>query len=303
MDLKELKLFVHLAKSLHFARTSRELHMAPSSITRMVQKMEAEVGVTLFERDNRTVSLTPAGVKYRQFAIETLEAWQSLARELDSQAETLNGRISIFCSVTASYSFLHELLDQFRARYPFIEIQLHTGDSAQTIERIMDEQEDIGIAVYPDRMPDKLAFRGIKESPLVFIAPAFPCALSTLIDHSEQHPLELAWGELPLVLSETGVARSRVDKWFAMKGVRPNIYAQVAGNEAIVSMVSLGFGVGVVPELVIENSPLSAKIRILKVLPELEPFSIGLTVLKRKLSNPVVKALWDLSQEHVGSAE
>lgn len=301
MELRELRLFVHLAKSLHFARTSREFHMTPSSVTRILQKLEAEVGVPLFNRDNRSVSLTQAGSRFRQFAIETLEAWQTLARDLEEQGDCLRGRISIFCSVTASYSFLPELLDEFRAKYPSVEIQLHTGDTALTIERILDEQEDIGIAAYPDRLPDKLVFRGIRESPLVFIAPSSSCPLLDIINTVQAHSGEcLPWDDLPLVLSESGLARSRVDRWFDKTGVKPNIYAQVAGNEAIVSMVSLGFGVGVVPKLVVENSPMSAKIQILNVLPELEPFSIGLTVLKRKLSNPVIKALWDLSQEHVG---
>jgi len=302
MDLKELRLFVNLAKTLHFARTSREFHMTPSSLTRIVQKLESEVGALLFERDNRTVALTHAGLRYRQFALETLESWQSLSHDLDEQADCLRGRISIFCSVTASYSFLHALLDEFRARYPSVEIQLHTGDTALTIERILNEQEDIGIAAYPDHLPDKLEFRGIRESPLVFIAPLSQCPLLDIInDHGSMVGESLPWDKLPLVLSESGLARNRVDRWFAKTGVKPNIYAQVTGNEAIVSMVSLGFGIGVVPQLVVENSPMSNRIQILRVLPELEPFSIGLTVLRRKLSNPVIKALWDLSQEHAGN--
>ena len=60
-------------------------------------------------------------------------------------------------------------------------------------------------------------------------------------------------------------------------------------------MVSMGFGIGVVPLLVVENSPMGHKITVLKVTPELAPFSIGLCVLERKLSNPLVEAFWDLS--------
>ena len=73
------------------------------------------------------------------------------------------------------------------------------------------------------------------------------------------------------------------------------IYAQVAGNEAIVSMVSLGFGVGLVPRLVTENSPLLDKIDFVDASPELTPFSVGLCTLRRKLTNPTIKAFWDLA--------
>ena len=75
-------------------------------------------------------------------------------------------------------------------------------------------------------------------------------------------------------------------------GVQANIYAQVAGNEAIVSMVSLGFGVGVVPQIVLDNSPLSATVQVLKVRPGLEPYDVGLFTLEKKLSSPLINAFW-----------
>ena len=62
-------------------------------------------------------------------------------------------------------------------------------------------------------------------------------------------------------------------------------------------MVGMGFGIGVVPLLVVENSPMRNKITVLEVEPELEPFSIGLCALERKLSNPLVEAFWDLSED------
>ena len=66
-----------------------------------------------------------------------------------------------------------------------------------------------------------------------------------------------------------------MDEWFEERSLAPTIYAQVAGNEAIVSMVSLGFGVGVVPRIVLDNSPLANKVQVLDVQPELEPYEVG----------------------------
>jgi len=95
-----------------------------------------------------------------------------------------------------------------------------------------------------------------------------------------------------MILSETGLARRRVDDWFRRLKIQPEIYAQVAGNEAIVSMVSLGFGVGVVPKIVLDNSPLSNKVRVLKIKPELQAYDVGLFALEKKLRNPVIEAFW-----------
>ena len=298
MDTRELQIFQHLAKSLHFAKTSAECFISPSSLTRLIQRLEDELGVRLFERDNRTVRLTEAGELFRGYAEESLYNWEQLRRLLQDQATSLTGKVSVFCSVTASYSFLRDLLDQFRTQHPGVEIQLHTGDTALTLQRILDEQEDIGIAARPDQLPGKLQFKPIGETPLVFIAPYADCPLKERLDHYLQAGSPLPWSEIPMVLSETGLARQRVNQWFRELGIKPDIYAQVTGNEAIVSMVSLGFGVGVVPELVVANSPKQARVRVLPVEPALKPFTIGICSLRRKLTNPLISAFWELAGEN-----
>ncbi len=293
-----MQIFQHLAKTLHFSVTSRECHINPSSLTRMIQRLENELGVQLFERDNRTVRLTEAGELLREYAYEALQSWEHLQRRLQQQAACLSGKVSVFCSVTASYSFLRDLLDQFRAEHPGVEIQLHTGDTALTIERVLQGQEDIGIAAHPDQLPEKLRFKPIGESPLVFIAPVADCPLKERIDAYLQQQKPLPWAQIPMILSETGLARQRVNHWFREKGIKPDIYAQVTGNEAIVSMVSLGFGIGVVPELVVENSPKQASVSILPIDPGLKPFLIGICSLRRKLGNPLIRAFWELAGDN-----
>ena len=58
MDLRDLKLFLHLAESCHFGRTARAMHVSPSTLSRQIQRLEEDVGHALFLRDNRTVTLT-----------------------------------------------------------------------------------------------------------------------------------------------------------------------------------------------------------------------------------------------------
>lgn len=291
MNQKELQLFLHLAKTLNFARTSEACHVTPSTLSRTIQRLEQEVGIELFERDNRHVVLTAAGMAFREYADETRNNWLALKERLAKGNDRLTGEISLFCSVTASYSFLYDLLSRFRECHPGIEIKLHTGDTAQTLERVLSEQEDIGIAALPEQCPPSLRVQVLATTPLVFIAP--------LVQPHFAAGLEKAgagnWDDVPMILSESGLARERVDRWFRKNRIKPNIYAQVAGNEAIVSMVSLGFGVGVVPRLVVENSPLAGKIRTLALDHDLAPFEIGLCTLQRKLANPLIRAFWSLA--------
>jgi len=288
MDMEELKLFRHLAESLHFGKTSRACHVTPAALTRTIQRIEAEVGERLFDRDNRSVRLTRAGEGLKQYAEESIERWKTLKESLASDT-ALHGDISLYCSVTAAYSILPGILSRFRTACPEVHIKLQTGDAAQGVARLRNNEVEVIIDALPDKQAHGLEFMPLTETPLVFIAPpAFP---ETVIRDGP----EIDWRKTPLIVAEQGLSRERLDRWFAAKKILPNIYAQVAGNEAIIAMVSLGCGVGVVPLLVLEKSPLQEQITVLEVFPRLAPFSLGVCTVKKNLRNPKIQAFWEIS--------
>ncbi|RDH45998.1 HTH-type transcriptional activator IlvY [Zooshikella ganghwensis] len=291
MDHHALRLFLHLANTLHFARTSQACHVSPSTLSRAIKRLEDEVGEVLFERDNRSVVLTVAGREFQAYAQQALQLWQEMQSRVHQQTMLLQGEVNLFCSVTASYSFLSELLMRFRQRYPSIEIKLRTGDAALALQKVQEGEEDLAIAAKPDQLSGNLNFKTIAHTPLQFIAPQQPGLVRDLTLQQS----EIDWRTVPMIFAEQGLSRKRLKHWFRAKGIKPNIYAHVGGHEAIVSMVNLGLGVGVVPELVVVNSPASAKIRTLTVDPPLEPFAIGVCVQAKRLQDPLIKAFWDVA--------
>ena len=192
-----------------------------------------------------------------------------------------------------SHSILVDLLNRFRPAHPGVEIRLQTGDPDHAIDRVVALEEEVAIAARPDDLPKGVEFRSIEPSPLVFIAPVeFDDEVFAALPPSSSAD----WAEVPMILAASGVARDRVDAWFRDRGVAPKMYAQVAGNEAIVSMVSLGLGVGVVPQIVLDNSTLAARVRVLDVAPALADYDLGLVTLTRHLNNPLVRAFWSLAR-------
>jgi len=291
MNFKSLQHFQTLAQTLHFGRASEVANISLSAMSRNIRQLEEDVGVSLFTRDNRSVVLTPEGRKFEVYARNTLLAWTQIRRDLTDSSHTLHGEISLYCSVTASYSILSDLLDQFRPKFPGIDIKLHTGDPEHAISQVLSGDDEIGIAAYPASLPKTLQFKPITKSPLVFIAP-----MNSVDERIPVHPPTdpTDWSQIPMILSQEGVARTRVEQWFKTLKVSPRIYAQVAGNEAIVSMVSLGLGVGVVPKIVLDNSPLAERVRVFPVQPDLEPYDLGLITTKKNLKNPLVNAFWSV---------
>jgi LysR family positive regulator for ilvC len=289
MDTHALRLFLSLADNLHFGKTSREQHVSPSALSRSIKQLEDELGAPLFLRDNRSVRLTREGQQFREYASEVINGWQAIRQAFKQDQLILHGELALYCSVTASYSFLYDILSSFRQDYPRIEMKLHTGDPAKAVERVQQGLEDLAIGARPDSLPAGVAFQSIARSALCFIGPQSPQLLS---EEQLRHPTAESWRDVPMILSEEGLARTRTDLWLKSHNIKPRIYAQVSGNEAIVSMVSLGFGIGVVPQIVLDNSPLTARIRIYDIQPPLTAYDIGLFALEKRLKDPLINAFW-----------
>jgi LysR family positive regulator for ilvC len=292
VDIRSQQLFLILADTLNFSRAAEQLHMSLSAVSRTVQRLESECGQRLFERDKRSVRLTPAGERFREYAEGAVSDWQQLRAALHVDPGHLRGQVSIYCSVTASYSVISPILAPFRAEHAGIDIMLHTGDQADAISRIAGGLEDVAVAASPDDLPRKLEFLTLMQSPLRFIAPDFDCGVTRLL---ADNPVEKL-AEVPFIVAERGLSKQRVDAWFRARGQRPRIYAQVSGHEAIAAMVGLGLGVGVVPRVVLDNFTHRDQVRVLPVDVELGPFPVGLCASGQRLENPLVAALWDTAR-------
>src|SRR5450631_1876008 len=216
MDYDALRLFLHLSRTLHFLRTSRACHVSPSALSRGIQRLERETGWPLFERDRRSVRLTPEGTRFAAHARETLERWDALERDLRGRRETLSGTIVLFASVTACQTFLPELLSEFRQRHPDIHIQLETGYAADALEHLAEGRVDVSIAAIPSQVPRALVARVLLHTPLVFAAPRAACEVERL-----SHRRPIPWAELPIVLPASGQARESADRWFRRRRITP----------------------------------------------------------------------------------
>lgn len=227
MDTKSLQTFVHLSQSLHFSKTALAMHVSPSTLSRLIQRLEDELGASLLIRDNRSVLLTEAGVIFKAYAIQQIEQWEILKNAISKGTNELEGEINLYCSVTAAYSHLPPILERFRRNHPHVEIKLTTGDSAVAIEQITQHQVDFAITAYPDNFPSRMHFIELAEIPISIIAPTTPC----LVTQQIKGPID--WKRIPFILPEHGAIRRRFDTWFrSLKVGKPHIYAKVAGNEA-----------------------------------------------------------------------
>jgi LysR family positive regulator for ilvC len=289
MDLKSLKMFVDLSKTLHFGKAAEANHISTSTLSRVIQRLESSVGCAILHRNNRTVMLTAPGEQLQKYAEQQLEQWQLLQLSLNQKQAQLQGKLHIYCSVTAAYSHLPPLLDRFREQHPLVEIMLTTGDAAEALDQLEKHSVDFAIAAKPENLSNSFHFHHLAEIPLAVIAPTMACSVQQLLQGEQ-----LIWSEIPIILPEHGPARKRFEQWYRKKQQgKPNIYATVSGHEALVSMVALGCGVGIAPQVVVDNSPVKDRVQALPNVGSIAPFELVICCLKNSLEQPLQKAFFN----------
>lgn len=287
MDINSFEVFLKLSTNLHFARTAQECFMTPSTLTRLVQRWEEEIGAPLFERDKRRVCLTPVGEKFRNFAEHFTTEWKHFHNQITQHLQSLSGTLRIYCSVTTSYTLLDRILMHFRKKYPHIGIKLFTESSTDPLAKILQGETDIAITIKPGKISKNLLQCALTTCPLRFIVAKNPLFNPALL-RSESTIND----QVPFIVQKQGEIRKRLEKWFRVNKVKPNIYSEVDGNEAVFALINMGYGVGVVSDLFLNNNPQKNNIRILHWKPELPPYTVIMCTSRKGFSSPLVQAFW-----------
>ncbi|MGX5201003.1 HTH-type transcriptional activator IlvY [Aliikangiella sp. IMCC44632] len=287
MKIQDLSAFIQLAESLHFNQTANQIHMTPSTLSRLIQRLEEAVGAELFVRNKRQVQLSMAGRRYLEFANRVIEEWRLVKHDLSPSVQLMEGRLSLFCTVTAAHYYLAQVLQGFREDYPRVELGIETGDVALAKNGVLASKYDFAFAVNEDTPNNQLAFHHIDFIPFTFIAPKG----LRLLNHDLNKEF-IDWNRVPFVLPESGPSLKQLQSWFKKMQIKPKVYARVSGNEALVSMVALGCGIGAIPAPVLSHSPIADRVQKLAVEILPQPFDLGIIGLKSRLQEPVLKAFW-----------
>ncbi len=232
---RQLRVFSEVARQLSFAKAARALHLTPPAVTMQVRELEGHVGMPLFDRSGRSVTLTTAGeymLVYTRKMLATLkDAEDTAARLLKLEVGTLTiGMVS-----TAKY-FLPHLLAQFRREHEGIEIRLAVGNREQLVQMLHANEVDIAIMGRP---PKELATRAepFAAHPHVFVAPVgHPLTQAGLLTP------EALRGQGFILREEGSGTRAALEKFLLQARVEPHVTMEMASNETIKQAVIAGMG-------------------------------------------------------------
>ena len=234
-SLRQLKAFATVARHLSFVRAADELHLTPPAVSLQVSQLEREVGLPLFERRGKSVSLTMPGeylLVYARRMLATLkEAEDAMARLRGAQT----GRITIGMVSTAKY-FLPRLLARFREEHRGVDMRLAVGNREQLVAMLRDAEVDLAVMGRPPREIEARAEAFAEHPHAIVAAPAH-----RLAGRREIPPALLA-GEEFIVREPGSGTRAAMEQFFRDARIAPPQIMEMASNETIKQAVIANMG-------------------------------------------------------------
>lgn len=284
MDIKLLDQFARLPRYATLSQAASAMHTSVSTLSRNISKLEHSLGQPLIKRDGKQLALTVAGNELVETASTISANWSQLKSRL--AADTLiAGQVRLYCSVTAAYSLVSKALQLLNKQQPNVEVLIETGDAARALEKLQNNEADFAIAPLTAKQPEGIIARELVETSLAFVIAKDKAPGSLRLTDAVAQDLQF-------IVPERGLVRERFVAWAQEAGIDPSIYAKVAGHEAIASMASLGIGIGIVPRLVLESSPMKAELAELNAVVAPKPIMVGLCAREKGLVDQAVKACW-----------
>jgi len=249
MNLRQLRQFLAVADELHFGRAAERLGMTQPPLSQSIQTLEEELGVRLFSRTKRSVALTTVGAEWQAHArrlVAEADALPDIARRL---ARGQLGRLRLAFVSTADYSILPLLVARFKAAYPEVEVALQESTSDLQIEALLAGSLDAGLIIPQAGLHVSLDYLPLVREPLVAAVPEAWIAQGRVRPRAGVLDLDDVL-DAPLIVFPRRIApdfHDIVTGAYAVRGASPHVFQEAIQMQTIISLVSAGMGIALVP--------------------------------------------------------
>lgn len=242
MDVRDFECFIAVAETLNFRRAADVIHMTQPSLSQRIASLEDKVGVQLFLRDRRMVSLTPAGRAFLSPARIALAEARSAVRQAVRAERGEVGNLRLGFTLIASYSSVPNAIQHFRARYPDVEIALAEMDSPSLETALLQGKVDLAV-LHPPLQAHGLEVRDLPDEEMVLALPtSFALAAREIVDIA-------ALADVPMLTAPRAVGPALYDRFIALFrfcNMTPRIVQEVMPMTTLLALVAAGAGAGFV---------------------------------------------------------
>lgn len=284
MELRQLRYFVAVAEEGNFGAAAQRLHISQPPITRQIRKLEEELDVTLFRRTTKGAELTSAGLVFLEDARQTLA---QVARGVERSRAAQRGELGVLevgYFGSPIYRVVPELLQNFRASLPEVEIALHRMSKSEQVAALKAGQLHIGFGRYYPSQPGIVVEEILKEGLSVAVPTDFDR------DPPPEHRLSI-FDHTPLIIFPGKGRPNFADEVLAILK-REQVNAKVAtvaeDVRSALTLTAIGAGATIVPGTVADFSWSGVRFIPLETLSKECPVNC---VYRRSETSPLLKSM------------
>ena len=264
MDIQQVKNFLVLCDTLNFRKAAAQVNIVQPALSRQIQLLENELGALLFNRGNRAVTLTDAGIFFQKEANRIL---QDLDKTIARTAQLHNGEageIRVTHSSSAMNTVVPAFLVKVKNKWPNLKTTVHEASNFQQIEMLLARKTDMGIApniVLPPEVNAKILY---KENFVLILPAAHPLAKKKLTDLSV---LKNETFILPQFSTGAGYVEA-ILQICQDHGFKPIVAHESANAAGVLRLVEAGLGISIEPVSSVKGSNMKIKLVELKNIPQ-----------------------------------
>ncbi|MDB5651847.1 MAG: LysR family transcriptional regulator [Hyphomicrobiales bacterium] len=251
IDFLGLQAFLAIAERGSFQRAAAQLNLSQTALSHRMKKLEQDLGLKLFIRTTRQVTLTEAGAQLLPNAQRIIAELAASFEDIRHKGRERQERIAICCLPTLAVHYLPRLLRDFHASHPSVSVRLYDNSATEICELVRTGTAEFGLSLASDTHPD-LEVKPLMKEPFVLLCP-------------KNHPIaaggEVNWSQLegiPLVrTSRQAGNRLLIDDALGPRRDQLDWRWEVLHIATAVAMVTAGVGLTIIPRLAIDGVDMS----------------------------------------------
>jgi DNA-binding transcriptional LysR family regulator len=256
MDFDQLNTFIQVANLRSFSRAGQKVFRSQSAVSAQIRQLEHEYGQQLLDRSGKTVSLTPAGEVFFEYAERLLALQFESLRAVASKSATPSGMLAVGANDATCLYVLPEVFGEYSHKYPQVQISIYRNFSRKILEKIEDGSLDVGVVT----MPVKSA--SLKVKPI--FRDRMLCMVSTRNPLSEKSSVTVAeMARQTLIYPKTGFTRQVFDKIFRPYRGKLRIAMEIPSVSMIKRFVAADVGVSLISETYATDQVRSGEAKLL----------------------------------------
>lgn len=249
MDSADLRVFEAVARLGGMNRAASELNTVQSNVTARIRLLEDELGVPLFQRHSRGVTLTSAGQRLLPYAAQVGRLLGE-ARRAVAETGTPQGPLAIGSLETTAALRLPPILTDYAARFPAVDLTLSPGTTCEMVDRVLERHLEGAFVCGPVNHPDLVEEVVFREELVLITAPGV-----------RKLEAALSAREVKVVVLRVGCSyRERLEAILARRGIAGLRRLEFGTIDGIIGCVAAGLGISLLPRVVVETAVRAGRI-------------------------------------------